>query len=290
MTTTTSSPPQCPLLRSDVWHRVLGHLRPPLQPPPPNTILNYVDAKYPPLEDIWESKDSSTRLWILHPDVCPQCLNVDIRVNCREGFTACGRCGLVHSENLEAAPLDQHLNGTSLRIVRKGKRTYALTPEKRLAHFRQWLNRLQAKNECSIDKEHLALIEKELSKHKTDALDFCLMRGILRKLKMQRYYGHTYYLICHFGGPPVIELTKDHENVLLQRFYAIQDEFARSRGKRTNMLSYPYLIKKFMELEGWTDAAASIRPFKSNDRLRSQDRVWKKICASKGFVFHSTAY
>lgn len=287
-TTTTSFLPS-PILPNAVWLRILAHLRPPQQPPPPNTILNYATTVYPVIHDIFPSS-SRPRLWLSITDVCPQCLNVDIRVNSREGFTACGQCGLVHSENLQAAPLDQHHNGTSLRIRKRGKRVFAQTPEKRLAHFRQWLSRLQAKNECSISPDELLLIQRELSKRSTETLEFTLMRAILRKLSFQRYYGHTHYLVRHFGGQPIIELTKDHEDILLRRFHDIQDEFAMLRGNRINMLSYPYLIKKFMELEGWGEAAAAIRPFKSSDRLRAQDRVWEKICKKKGYSFISTAY
>jgi hypothetical protein len=145
--------------------------------------------------------------------------------------------------------------------------------------------RLQGKQAVKISKEDMMTISKELHKVHLTHPHYDDMRYILKKLGLNRYYNHIFYLILCFTGNRVIDLTKEQENELLTYFSKIQTSFMNGTGKRINMLSYAYLIKKFSELLGWTELSLAIPIMKSRQKIIEQDKAWKILCVENGFKF-----
>jgi hypothetical protein len=167
-----------------------------------------------------------------------------------------------------------------------GHRLYRGNYIKRFNHFKYWLQRLQGNETNRLTATDLHEIQQKLSEQPYEPITFTRMRFVLRKLKKHRFYNNTYFLLKHFTGTPLFQLDRHHEQALLDMFRKIQESFAESREYRINMLSYPYLIRKFAEILEWEDIVSQIPVLRSREKLREHDKIWINICHKMGFVFY----
>jgi ribosomal protein L37E len=163
-------------------------------------------------------------------------------------------------------------------------REFNFNATKRLAHFKNWLARLQGKEECRITMAELESL-RVCETYPDTMSEYDRIKLAMRNQGLQKYYNHIYYVMRHIFGYSLVEFRKIHEARLVAMFMRIQEPFARSRTKRTNMLSYQFLIKKFCELLGY-NVAYYIPVLKSRTSLQNQDHTWKQICDSLGLPFY----
>ena len=152
--------------------------------------------------------------------------------------------------------------------------------------MKYWLLRLQGKEPCKITRDELDLVQAELVRENRLSVEYDLVKAVLRRLNMQRYYHHVVYIMRELSGHPLVQLTRRQEEILLQLFHQLEDV---SLYKRVNMLSYPYLIRKFCELRGWMEMAKVIPMLKSSPRLIQQDQLWHSVCRQKNWRFIPTS-
>ena len=107
---------------------------------------------------------------------------------------------------------------------------------------------------------------------------------MLRALKLQHLYLHIFYIINTIRGESQFQFEVIHEERLLERFLMIQDAYA-VHTPRANMLSYLYLITKFIELEGWDEMARELPRYKSETKLQQADQIWKLVCKELSWTF-----
>lgn len=162
----------------------------------------------------------------------------------------------------------------------------------RSGRFKEWLNQFQAKENAEIDDSVYQLIIKELAKKRITNyknLDRDIIREILRKLQLTKYYDNVAFIINKLNNIPAPKISYSLEKKLLFMFDMIEDIWAIVKPKnRKNMLSYPYILHKLCELLEEDHLLPSFPLLKSQDVLRKQDRIWKKICDKLNWEFYSS--
>lgn len=230
----------------------------------------------------WPAKDT----WASEPveDVwtCLEC-QAPLEVMYRESITVCPSCGLTkpYMEN-------------SLRNVTYDQEVQQYTSPhnfayKRLNHFTEWLNSLQAKENTDIPQEVLDAVRAEFKKARTTTrgeLRADKVRLYLKKLKLNKYYEHTYTICNMLRGVPAPQLPPSLEDKLKRMFGKIQEPFMKHKpATRKNFLSYSYVLYKFCELLGEDSYLQHFPLLRSSEKLYLQDKMWKDICKELGWEF-----
>ncbi len=111
------------------------------------------------------------------------------------------------------------------------------------------------------------------------------VRGLLKKLNLNKYYEHVHHIINKLNGLPPPKLSKELEENLRIMFKKVQTPFAQCPKKRTNFLSYAYVIRKFLELLGEDEYIHYFSLLKSREKLYEQDVIWRCICSKLNWSF-----
>lgn len=205
---------------------------------------------------------------------CKQC-SCDQFVVCKEN-RICRFCG-------ESGYYESHAAST---LAATCTRSYNRDAAKRVAHFKMWIARLQGKERCTISQEDLANVTTRVQLYPDNLSEYDRIKLALKELQLQRYYNNIYYIMRHIWGHALVEFRKINEARLLAMFMRIQEPFSRIQDrKRTNMMSYQFLIRKFCELLGYS-LAQYIPLLKSRHNLQKQDYLWKCICDELGLPFY----
>lgn len=138
------------------------------------------------------------------------------------------------------------------------------------------------KESTEIPEEVYNAIKKELKKKRIinyEDLTLGKIKGILKKLGLQNFYEHAVQIKSRLSNLPPPSISRDTEDFLRQRFRDIQVPFQEHCPKdRVNFLSYSYVLHKFFQLMELDDLLKYFPLLKSMDKLRQQDKIWKKIC------------
>ena len=162
---------------------------------------------------------------------------------------------------------------------------------KRINHFNEWLAQFQAKESTDIPDVVYDKILIEMKKQRL--LDKFItpkkMRSILKKLTYNKYYEHVQHIINKVSGIPPPKMTREVEEKFRQMFKQCQEPFTLYCPKdRKNFLSYSYTLHKFCELLELDDFLPCFPLLKSQDKLKEQDRIWKKICGYLNWEYISS--
>jgi hypothetical protein len=164
-------------------------------------------------------------------------------------------------------------------------------------HFREWLNHLQGKsNDTSkISKSILDEINKEIKimNIQKENITKQILRKILKKKKMTKYYDHEFQILYLLNGRKPIVIEKETEILLTEYFIMVELAFEEYKKNnfdkgRKNLLRYSYVIYKLcelLELDEYLDYFSLLK-----DRLKKleQDKIWKFICGHNGWKFYTT--
>lgn len=210
--------------------------------------------------------------------LCDECDNYRI-LNIKEATAVCTECGNT---------IDYQTSETHAEF---SEEIEILSPfsYKRINHFREWLNQLQAKESTATSQEVIDLLLIELKKDRiTDVNEITQKRikGYLKKLKLNKQYEHIPSLINRLCGatPPVI--SKKLEAKLVSMFEKIQKPFEKyCPSDRKNFLSYSYTLHKMCQLLGETELLPYFPLLKSREKLYLQDCIWKNICNDMKWQF-----
>jgi hypothetical protein len=75
------------------------------------------------------------------------------------------------------------------------------------------------------------------------------LRGILKKLKLNRYYEHLVHLLSKLTGLDIPHLDPEVEERIRMMFKIVQPAFLKHAPRsRKNFLSYNYVLSKFVQL------------------------------------------
>lgn len=153
---------------------------------------------------------------------------------------------------------------------------------KRENHFNEWLSQFQAQEMTNIPDEVMEQLRAELKKMKIKKLDeitHAKIRGLLKKLRLNKYYEHVPYITNILNGIKAPNMPQELEERLRIMFKDIQKPFDDNcPTERKNFLSYSYVLYKFCELLGEDEYLRYFPLLKSKEKLYQQDVIWKKIC------------
>jgi hypothetical protein len=176
-------------------------------------------------------------------------------------------------------------------IIDEDKTIKEYSPYRRINHFKEWLNQLQAKETTEIPDEVYSNIINEINKYKNiDLLKLSRdkMQDILKKLGYNKLYEHIPFIINKISGimPPKID--RETEEKFIEMFTTIQDPWELFKPKnRKNFLSYPYVLYKFSELLE-KDDLLNFFPMLQPQKLMEQDIIWQKFCKYLKWEFYPT--
>ena len=120
-----------------------------------------------------------------------------------------------------------------------------------------------------------------------DKLTLSKTKAILKKLRLHQYYEHIPHIISKISGNQPPEIGRETEEILRYMFKKIQIPFENNCPKnRTNFLSYSYVLHKFCQLLELDDFIKCFPLLKSREKLRQQDKIWKKICLDLDWEYY----
>ncbi len=210
---------------------------------------------------------------------CPVC---DTEMLFNETFLDCKECGyreyiLIDSEK------------PSYKDPPREMSYYAY---KKINHLNEWLAQFQAKETTEIPTVVLDQIRAELRKERiTDMskLKISKLKEILKKLKLSRCYDHVAHILNRLNGISAPVLSREVEEKLRYMFKEIQSSFVKHcPKKRSNFLSYSFVLYKFCELLELDDYLPCFPLLKSREKLYMQDKIWELICKDLGWQFIRT--
>jgi Zn finger protein HypA/HybF involved in hydrogenase expression len=212
-----------------------------------------------------------------------------------------GNCAICESEML--------FNETFLDCPQCGYRDYVLVDSekpsykdppremsyyayKKINHLNEWLAQFQAKETTEISPAILDQIKQELRKERiTDMskLKPSKLKDVIKKLKLNRCYDHVAHILNRLNGISAPVLSREIEEKLRYMFKEIQFSFVKHcPKKRSNFLSYSFVLYKFCELLELDDYLPCFPLLKSREKLYMQDKIWQKICEDMGWEFIRT--
>ena len=196
----------------------------------------------------------------------------------------CDTCGVIIAKLLGEELTYREEQETSEKIV-----NYSY---KRENHFNEWLSQFQAQEMTNIPTEVIDQLRAELKKMKIKNLEditHTKIRGLLKKLRLNKYYEHVPYITNILNGIKPPNMPQELEEYLRIMFKDIQRPFNDNcPTERKNFLSYSYVLYKFCELLGEDEYLQYFPLLKSKEKLYQQDIIWKKICRDLHWEFIPT--
>lgn len=213
---------------------------------------------------------------------CSSCAQTLLK-DSRESTMVCPGCGRVTPFTDNTVANLSYTEEVNLHPVNKFS-------YKRLNHFNEVLNSIQARATSHVPDEVVEAIKAEFKKIRVTTRGEITpgrVKAFMKKLNLNKYYEHAHGVAYALNGTPPARLDEDTETTLRRMFMAIQDPFERAiqNTTRKNFLSYSYVLKKFSELMGRTDLTSHFSMLKSSEKLHQQDVIFKKICADLDWPF-----
>lgn len=150
-------------------------------------------------------------------------------------------------------------------------------------HLEDWLRRFQAKENRVIPQDVLDKVVMQANKERIGDLQKLTedkVKRYLKKLELNEYYDNVISIINRINGRPPFTLTSEIEDKIKTMFQQIQEPFERYKPKnRKNFLSYSYTLHKIFQILGLHEFSHYFPLLKSQDKLRQQDEIFKKIVA-----------
>ncbi len=176
-------------------------------------------------------------------------------------------------------------------IIDEDKQIKEYSPYRRINHFKEWLNQLQAKEITEISEEIFQNIVNELNKYKNidiNTIGRDKMQDILKKLGYNKLYEHIPFILNKLIGIDPPKIDRSTEERFIEMFTIIQEpwEIYKPKGRK-NFLSYPYILYKFSELLE-RDDLLNFFPMLQPQKLMEQDLIWQKFCKHLKWEYYPT--
>jgi len=219
---------------------------------------------------------------------CDDCKSTDMIVDSVKSSIICGNCGL--SKDWQDPNLPQWSDHTDVT------KTYRYQREQ---YFIDHLNRFQGKENVNIDNKLIqriliAIHKRRIKDKKNITSD--LIRSILKDLNETEYYDHINSILRRITGKKAPQLTQEVERKLILMFNRTIEPFEKwktimiTKG-RMNFLAYHYVIRKLLRIlvdQGYPELECYISHFrllKCDEKVKDQEKVWKKICKENDWPF-----
>ena len=210
------------------------------------------------------------KLVIDSKDTCRIC-NGQMILIATKSIMACQGCGYATT----------YLDATTSSVSYGDEVEFASFSYKRLNHFNEWLQQVQAKESFEIPQDVIDQVMSELHRQRVQYEDINQkkVREILKTLRLRKTYEHVAQITSRITGVPPPRMTPEMEEMCRLMFIAVQPAFEKHcPPDRKNFLSYSYCLYKFFQLLGYDDLLGSFTLLKGRDKLQRQDQIFQKIC------------
>ena len=215
---------------------------------------------------------------------CPNCPESNLLHFHDTSDLVCDECGVVVASLISEELTYREEQETSEKIV-----NYSY---KRENHFNEWLSQFQAQETTTIPPEVMDQLRGELKKmkiKKVEDITHAKVRGLLKKLRLNKYYEHVPFITNILSGIKPPKMPQELEETLRIMFKDIQKPFDENcPAERKNFLSYSYVLYKFCELLGEDEYLQYFPLLKSKEKLYQQDIIWRSVCSSLRWEFIPT--
>ena len=229
-------------------------------------------------EYLMETSDTPPKLALNTRDECPLCHDSLMLVNGKAIMT-CKSCGYSIA----------YLDATMQSMSYSDDVEFSSFSYKRINHFNEWLQQVQAKENFEISQDILDAVMKELHRQRVhDVQDITpkKVREVLKILKLRKAYEHVAQITSKLTGSRPLRVPPEAEEMCRLMFIAVQPAFEKHCPKdRKNFLSYSYCLFKFFQLLGYDEFLDSFTLLKGRDKLARQDEIFKKICEELDWDF-----
>ena len=149
--------------------------------------------------------------------VCTNCPDSNIIHYTQTADLVCDGCGLIVARAISEELTYKEEQETSEKIV-----NYSY---KRENHFNEWLSQFQAQETTTIPPEVMDQLRTELKKmkiKKVEDITHAKVRGLLKKLRLNKYYEHVPYIANILSGIKPPNMPQELEEYLRIMFKDIQ--------------------------------------------------------------------
>lgn len=222
-------------------------------------------------EYLMQVSDEPPKLALHTRDECPLCNETLMLINSKAIMT-CPSCGYAVT----------YLDATMSSMSYSDDVEFSSFSYKRINHFNEWLQQVQAKENFEISEENMNSIMEELQKQRITSVNMITpkkVREVLKTLKMRKAYEHVAQITSKLTGKAPLRIPPEAEETCRLMFIAVQPAFEKHCPKdRKNFLSYSYCLYKFFQLLGYDQFLDTFTLLKGRDKLMRQDEIFKKIC------------
>jgi hypothetical protein len=221
--------------------------------------------------------------FIVPSDICESCNKGELISQDEEGILICN--------NDSCAKFVTYIIDGSKPSNKEPPNEVSYTAYIRLNHFKEILAQFQAKETTQIPEEVIGQIKDRIKKERiTDysLINYDVMRDLLRKLGLNKYFEHIQYINSLFGIKPPVMNEELHETLCIL-FIEIQKPWAiHCPANRTNFFNYTYTLYQLCVLLDQTQYLPYIPMMKDREKQLEQDMIWKKVCKSLDWQFFPT--
>jgi hypothetical protein len=232
----------------------------------------------------FEPESKMHKMTIKHESlICSDC-NVTFTI--ANSYLVCPLCGICKNTIEQANELSY-----------KEKQDYDYRPQftyDKKSHLEDWLRRFQNKEARAIPQDVLDKVILEAKKERINDLNALTeekVKRYLKKLNLNDYYDNVIGIINRLNGRPPFTLTQEIEEKIKKMFQQIQEPYEKFKPpSRKNFLSYSYTLCKFFQILNLHEFARYFPLLKSNDKLRQQDDIFKKIVGHMSEIDKTTKW
>jgi hypothetical protein len=218
--------------------------------------------------------------FVIPTDICEICKEGELISQDEEGILICN--------NIKCGKFVTYIVDNSKPSNKEPPNEVSYTAYIRLNHFKEILSQFQAKETTQIPPEVIDAIRARIKKERiedTSKITYNVMRDILRKLGLNKYFEHIQYINSLFGIKPPIMSEELHETLCVL-FIEIQKPWAMNcPPDRTNFFNYTYILFQFCTLLDQTKYLPYIPLLKDAEKQREQDQIWKQVCRELDWEF-----
>lgn len=221
--------------------------------------------------------------FIVPSDICEFCSSGELIAQDEEGILICNNpnCGRFITNIIDGSKPSN----------KEPPNEVSYTAYIRLNHFKEILAQFQAKETTQIPENVIQKIKDRIKKERINdfsQINYDVMRDLLRKLGLNKYFEHIQYINSLFGIKPPIMSEELHETLCVL-FIEIQKPWAiHCPANRTNFFNYTYTLYQLCVLLDQTQYLPYIPMMKDREKQLEQDMIWKKVCKNLDWEFFPT--
>ena len=229
-------------------------------------------------EYLMEANAEPPKLALNTRDDCPLC-HAALALVSSKAILTCKGCGYSIA----------YLDATMQSMSYSDDVEFSSFSYKRINHFNEWLQQVQAKETYEISNDVLQAVMEELHRQRVTCIKEITtkkVREVLKLLKLRKAYEHVAQITSRLTGVHPLRVPPEVEEMCRLMFIAVQPAFEKHcPTDRKNFLSYSYCLFKFFQLLGYDQFLDSFTLLKGRDKLARQDDIFKKICAELSWEF-----